>query len=319
VTDTGDDTGDPITEMSEAYIWIINELLLKNGGTGYRTGDFWPLETYSDGTAILDTELIRAAQAATVDFIGGRGYQFHLCLTQATTVGQLHQWINTTFSSYTGQLDNGQLGLWVINPYADLTSTRHYRYHIEIQDDLPDPQQADDEVENIVTARYDFDPDANDYRTEVETFTDEDSRDIYGDRAATNTFLGCRCTRDRTTFRDAMQRRIFLNHVTPVYQPLRTNLVGLEQPIGSLFRLTHPDGMGANGYENRAFMVTRKGLALNGPQIRTTLVGRDLQAYLESVFGALGDETLMGEAYDGFVLGDETSFEPPPVGAYRLL
>ena len=278
VTDTGDDTGQSISEAGEGYLWVLNELALKHGGEGYRTGPHWPLETFSDGTTVLNTTAIRAFQDATVRFIGGRGYQLHLCLTETVTLNQFEQWFNETFQCYSGSLDNGQRGLWVIDDTADPAAGRHYRHRIEIPATLPEPTLADDEVENALSFVYDWDPDAKRYRAEPETLAHADSQAIYGRRQAhgTDTALELRCTRDRATARDAMARRLLHNRVAPIYQTWTTDLAGLEQSLGTLARVTHPDGTGVDGYVDRPFFIVRKGLDPNGPAQRVELVGRDV-------------------------------------------
>ena len=278
MTETGDDTGRQITEASEGYIWVMNELALKDDGQGYRTGAFWPLEAFTDGTTVLNTTVIRAFQAATVNFIGGRGYQIHLCLTQTITLNQFEQWFNTTFTSYTGDLDNGQRAVWVIDDEADPAAARHYRYRIEIADSLPEPDIADDEVENYIAAKCDWDPDAQKFRGDPIVLQNTPSQDMYGLRSASpkDQFLELRCTRDRVTATDAMARRLLHNKVAPIYQPMATSLLGIEQELGSLLRLTHPDGTGVNGYENRPFFTVRKRIDPNGPRQRVTLKARDV-------------------------------------------
>lgn len=293
VTDTGDDTGTPITEASEGYLWVLNELALKNGGAGYRTGTFWPLETFSDGTSVLNTTIIRAFQAATARFIGGRGYQMHLCLTETTTVSQFEQWYNTTFTSYTGQLENGQRGVWVIDDESDPTTWRHFRHRIEIAASLPEPVIAEDEVENLVEGKCDWDPDAQAYRGEVITLEDLDSQAMYGlcPAAPTGQVLEGRCTRDPVTFRDALARRLKYNKVAPLYQPLDTALLGIEQSLGAGLRLTHPDGIGVDGYQNRAFFTVRKRIDPNGPDQRVTLTARDIHRHVTTT-GQFADDTV---------------------------
>lgn len=314
VTTTGDETGTPITEAAEGYIVTVNELALKNNGQGYRTGAFFPLEAFRSGTTILNTRLLREWQAQTVEWIGDRGYQIHLFLDGPTTLQQFHQWFNTTFFTFDGQTDAFQIGVWGL-PIAniDLTGTRHYRQHIELASTLPDGNPADDEVENAITGHYRYNPDKGDYEAS-EPFENTDSQLIYGVRPAD---LECRCTRHEATFFDAMARRLFWNSVAPVYQPFPVGMVGFEQPMGSVFRATHPDGPGSSGYVDRPFMVIRKSININGPNQRVVMMGRDLSRMLESAFAADGLKDENDAEVD--VLGDSTSSEPPPVGAGVLM
>lgn len=281
-TDTGEVDGTPITELSEGYIAVLNELALKDGGRGFRKDGFGPLEAYPDGVHIVHTALIRAAQALTVDWIGGRGYQFHLALTEPTTLSQFHQWLNTTFTSYTGELDDGRLALWLMDPAVNVAASFHYQQYQQLPRALPAPIIAEDEVENRLRSHYDYDPDARAYRGDVETIEDADSQTLYGVRDAVKGqngeagFLEQRCTRDRTTARDAMARRLYWQKVAPVYQPFPTDYVGLEDTLGGVLRATHADGLGVSGYVNRPFFIVRKRISVNASNQRVTLTGRDL-------------------------------------------
>lgn len=274
MTDTGDDAGVPITEASAGWAWVINELLLKDGGRGYRTGAFWPLEEFADGTPIIDTATLDRFQAKTVEFIGGRGYQMSLCLTEDCTYSQFEDWFNTTFTAHSGAVDNGQVGLWLVTDDADLPTTPHYRQHIEIAGALPDPVVAEDEVENRIAFQYAWHADQQEFRGDPEVAEDSPSpsQDIYGVReAVVGGALGLRCTADRLTARNSMGRRLQLGQVAPVYQDIPLDLVGVEQALGTAFRVTHDDGL---VYVDAPFFTVRKAMDVNGPNMRAVLTGR---------------------------------------------
>lgn len=290
VEDVGDATGTPITEAGPGLQWLLNEIVLKDGGAGYRTGNWGPLEAYGDGTAILKTSSFAAMQAATVGFIGGRGYQMHLCLTAAVTVEEVLQWWCETFHAYVGPTPHGQVSAHVLDDYADLADARALRHKVEIDGPLPEPTMADDEVENKVPYRYDWDADADAFRVETQFAYDDgqaDSEAMYGVRSAAggrtptpDDFVPLRCTRDEATAADAMRRRLRHNLATPVYQPIPLGLLGLEIALGDLVRLTHPDGLGAGGWSERGFFVTRRELDPNAG--RVVLTARDAQRALDA-------------------------------------
>lgn len=294
MTDTGDDTGDPITEASVGFAWVINQLALQDAWAG---DTCWPLETYTDGTEILDIAALDAFQAITVARIGGRGYQMHLALTEAITVSQFLQWFNITFNTYSGQNDDGQYGVWAIDDGADPSTAPTYRQRKEIAGPLPEPEIADDEIENRILFHYDWDPDAQAWRGDVEKVEDADSQRLNGIRDAVegDGFLELRCTRDQTTARDAMARRLFHNKVAPIYQPIPVDLIGLEQGMGTLLRLTHDDGLGVAGYVNRPFFVLKKRIDLNGPNQRVTLIARDVYRVYNLGAGVMSDEGTSSE------------------------
>lgn len=313
VTDTGDDGGTPVTEMADGILLLLNEFHLKDDGAGYRTGPFWPVETFTDGTPMFKTTAFDAAQAVSVGFIGGRGYQINYVLTEEASLSEVVADLCKTFNCWIGPT-NGQIALHLIDDERDTSSDPIYRMRIEIDGPLPEPTEARDEVENRICYKWGWCPDRQEFLSELLIIKDDRSQAVYGVQKPSNDeFLGLRATLHRATATDAMARRLLLNKVAPIYQPVPIDLRGLEQPTGGYFRLTHPDGYGVDGYSATAFFCTRRTLNPNAPNPSVVFVGRNIQRLLGLAFGALGDESTMTGN-----LGDETSALPPPTGAFEL-
>lgn len=270
VEDIGDGTGTPITEAAYGLQWLISEISLNH----YRTGAYGTLATYADGTSIIKTSAFEALQDATVEFIGGRGYQIHLALTEKVTLSDVLRMWCETFTAHIGVTQHGQITVHVIDPTVDPTTGKHFRERMEIDGPLPDADSAEDEVENRCRYRYDWDPDSQNYRVEQRTVEDLPSQGMYGIRDVDEDFLGLRCTRDATTADHSMGRRIRLNKVAPLYQEIPVGMIGMERNLGDVIRLTHPDGLGVDGYVEAAFFVVRQGMDLNSPQERVSLTAR---------------------------------------------
>lgn len=307
LTDTGDDTGIPISEAGDGYALMINEFVLKNQGKGYRTGDFWPIEEYSDGTPILEMDVIRTFQNATIGFIGDLGYQINLILDQPTTISQFEQWFCQAFNCYVGSLDNGQQGLWVIDDTIDVATARHLRQHIELTPQLADPTIAEDELENKIVYKFHYDADAGEYLDSPIPITNPVSISLYGLRTISDTALELRATAHGPTAADAMYRRMYHNSIYPLYQPVTTAPnPGYELNKGSFVRVTHPDGIGINGYDNHSFFIIRKRFILNKPYSGVDLVLRDINNIVGPSEAWIGDETVYGEDWD--IMGDDGEF-----------
>lgn len=270
VEDVGDGSGDPITEAANGLQWLISEIALNH----YKTGAYGTLATYADGASIIKTTAFAAMQLATVGFIGGRGYQMHLAITEKVTLSEVIGWWCETFTAHIGITQQGQIAVHVVDVTASAATARHMRQRIEIDGPLPEPEIAEDEVENRCKFRFDWDPDRQKYRVEQIKIEDFPSQAMYGVKDVEEEFLGLRCTRDETTARHSMGRRIRLNKTAPIYQPIPVGMIGYEENLGDLLRVTHEDGLGSAGYTEAPFFIVRQELELNGPQERVVLTAR---------------------------------------------
>jgi hypothetical protein len=280
VEEVGDGTGDPITEAGPGLQWLLNEIALKDEGTGYRTGNYGPLEMFTDGTTpILKPTTFSAFQALTAVWIGGRGYQMHLALTETVTLSQVLQWACLTFHIHVGTTQHGQVGIWALDPSVDTSTAPHYRV-FDVHGPLPAPEIAEEEVENRLRFRYGYDPDLREYPGDMETIEHLGSQDLYGLKdasgSAVDSFLELRCTRDQVTARNAMARRLYQNRIAPIYQPVPLSLRAMESDLGSVFVLTHHDGVGVNGYIDQPFFTVRHADNPNPPVPVVTPTGRDM-------------------------------------------
>jgi hypothetical protein len=282
-----DGTGVQITEAAEAYIFMMNEFVFKPqtavDGLGWDGGVTpFALVEFSDGTTMLNTDLIKAFQAATVPLCASqdRGFQFNYYRDDAITVQQFEQDVNLTLFTYTGDLDNGQRALFFIDPGASLSGTLHIRKEIELgSQSLPPMQEADDQVETHIRYKCEYQPSTRTFVGEAQEIWNQDATKRYGRRDAAENFLELRCTRDAETANAAMQLRLFFNSSIPQYQQLPPlSLQGVHIQQGSVVRLTHDDGPGLLGYVNEAFFVVRKKYVnLNGNSPGVVITGRNIQ------------------------------------------
>lgn len=240
--DVGDGTGPTITEAFKALQHILNEYVLKDNGIGYRAGNFGPLETYSNGVAKLKTSAFEACQDLTVDWIGGRGYQAAIAITEPTSLREFLRRFNVSFASNMGTNHHGQFYPVLINDTADPTAGRLYRDRIEVIS--MESQDIDhDAVETKVTGHRDWDPEAQKFRTTDQVFEDESASELYF-APRERSVRQCYYVRDQATFADAMSRHLTRYKVAPRTIRIKTNALGVEDEIGAQVRLTHYDGAG---------------------------------------------------------------------------
>jgi hypothetical protein len=246
-----------INQAFYQLLFVLNEHVAKNGGTGYRTGDYWPLETYVNGDSIFDTDKFTEKQELTATWLGDSlGYLGAIPLTEPITVREFVRRFNLTFGCRLAHNHHGQIFPVLVAPADDPTAGRHLRYPIEIND-IGEPVLAHDEIMNRVTRAYHWDPDAGAFRNSGVTTEDAtsiaahtpggvvggtdrrgvkqgDDRDMY-------------YTNDEATADDVITRELARRARRPRYVPVVVDYLGLEYDIDTQVRITIDEGLGTSG------------------------------------------------------------------------
>jgi hypothetical protein len=311
VKTNADGTGNTIDQAFRVAQHFISEWVVGNNGKGYYTGDWAGLPTWapSDATVTMVNPLSFDAceTISETRLANSTGYKAAFWLGDPITVGEWMRRFALTFSCFFGVNGNGQIVCKMIDDTASSASGTLLRDRIEVIR-LPQMTLAWDEVVTRVCYRYDWDPDATAWRNDEETVEDADAEDAHrGQRK--DDILELHYSRDRTTVRDAMARRLLLLKYPPRYQPIETDLSAVEADLGDQIRLSHYDGI--EDVERPFFLVRHQIDPMTGIG---TLTGLDLSRLLGYATPALEDEA--GSV--SFVLGDESSTAPPPTGAYQL-
>ncbi len=311
--DAGDGSGNTITEAFPALLHFLNEYVLRDGGVGYRSGLYNPIEEYSNGVAKLKASGFEESQALTVDWIGDRGYQAAWAITDVISLRTFLRRFLITFSCHLCANHHGQIYPFLINNEADPTDGRLYRDRIEIKRLIDEDIQHDRAISEVIF-HYDFDTDAGRFRLNDQRIADEFAA------AAQRTPREkkpreCYCTRDETTAFDAQGRHLARYKVAPRYVTFAVSLLGLEDENGAPVRFTHYDTSGGvNGDDNTPAIVVGHTFQFDragNPEVLLQVF--DLARVGVAAFAPLEDESTMDPN-----LGDETSAEPPPTGALEL-
>jgi len=310
----GDGTGLPVRQIFPLLALFLNEFVLKNGGLGYSNGDWGPLETFTGGTEILRTSRFTAMQDLTKLFLDNdEGYIGSVYLREPTTVRQFLQWFFNTVDGFGSTSHQGQWYPDLYNPYASVDDGRPYRERIEI-DRLGEAELDRDNVEPRVLFQYAWNPDQKKFRSEVEKAQDDEAYDKQKAQLRDRGTVECHFSHDAATVRDAQRRRVQRLRYPRWKQPIVAKWTpALEDEPGDQILVTHRDGVGANGWENRPFKCISQEIDPNVGEV--LLVAYDIEPLLTGAFApsGLGDETTMSGN-----LGDEESSAPPPVGAFRV-
>jgi len=306
--DIGDGTGDTIDEAFPALQHVLNEYVLRDEGAGYLTGDFGPLEEYSNGVAKLKTSAFAACQTLTVTWIGDRGYLAAFAIVDAISLRDFLRKFAVTFASYHATNHHGQYYPVLIDDTASATAGRIYRDSIEaikaVSSDIDH-----DAVETRVTYHFD-------YNTEAQKFRNTDL--VIEDTVASDAHKGvrergvrqCFFTRDEATAMDSNARHLARYKVAPHRFGIETDLTGLEDELGAQIRIQHYDDLLA-GASAVPYLVVKHKPNLTAPET-VTLTGFDLSRILATGFPLLATKA------SGAVLYDKDTFAPPPSGAYEL-
>lgn len=310
----GDGSGNTITEYFPGIQHLINEYRLKDNGVGYKTGSFGPLETYSNGVAKLKTSAFAACQALTVTWIGGRGYQIALAITEPTTLREVIKRAAVSAACHFDKNHHGQFFPILVDDTVDPTTGRLYHERLNII--KAESQNIDhDAVETKVVYDYDYDTEAQKFRVTAQVLEDTAASAAYKAPRQRGT-RQCYYTRDKNTALDANSRHLARYKVAPRYFTWRTDLTGLEDENGSVVRVTHYEGAGGTtGDDATPFLIVKHKtqVTASGESDHIILTGLDLGRMIGAVLPTLQNESTMSGN-----LGSETSSANPPTGAYEL-
>lgn len=246
--DVGDGSGTLIDQAFYQGQHFINEHILKDDGTGYRTGAWGPLEAYSNGDEQIKTSAFTAAQDLSIARIGGLGYLGAWTIHEPTTVREWVRRFNVTFDCFLGANHHGQILVALIDERATPTAGRHYRDRIDMVS-LSDQRFDHDAIETAISYDYDYDTDSQAFRIVDRYLEDTDATAaLKGLRQGAKQELFY--TRDGATAYDTRLRRLFRHKRAPRYVSVTTNYLGVEEELSDQIRLTHYDGLGATGDVN---------------------------------------------------------------------
>lgn len=252
-----DDSDLVINQAANGYQWLFNEHVLKNGGTGYRTGSYGTLETYANGDSILHTAKFATCQDATKQFTGDTvGYTAGIVIDQPVTVREIIRRATLSHGFRWAHDHFGRFFPFVISDVEALASGRHFRRHIEIHRPT-EHVLAHDEVRNVEDYTFHWDVDAGEFR--FKGYTQENAESIAAHTpsgvAGTDTRRGVREGDEREmyyanvplTADDVVARALAQRARRPRYISVPTDLTGLEYDITSPVRITDEDGLGTGG------------------------------------------------------------------------
>lgn len=314
-----DADGNPIDQAGFAWQDFLTQHVIANDGAGYTSGPPMTTLPMFDPTVDVDramfwTSKIQAWQAMTAERLGtDKGYLISMGLWKKTTLREIIRKFNVTFDCFHAKNSAGQHYLFGIDDTASMDDGVPIRERIELLN-LPAPRIAWDEIENEIDYTVGYDPKLDAPRTITITIRAQDSIDaLKGDVRKVQGVRDLAFTADDATAADTMSRRLLRLKRAPRYQQLPVRTDGVDREIGEQVRVSHRDGFGPAGvgYDLRPMVIMKSVHRGDNVTLEALDVG---QLLADAAFATLQDEDLMTEGN----LGDETSAEAPPEGAFTL-
>lgn len=291
-----DDDGKIYNQAFPSLQFLLNEHMLKNGGTGFTNGTYGTLEIYANGDSMIKTSDFAALQAKTVEWLGGLGYLSSIFIDdpEATWRDVIRKFCNT-FGIHLYPAVAGQIGAFLIDTAPDEIEGRHFRERIEITESGED-EMDDSNVINKFLASYFWDLDQKVHRgldlefnnpyswaahTPGGVSSDPASKGIRM-RAVERSF-----TADQATFEDVNNRELIRRSRRARYMPKGVPMLGMDYDIGSRGRVTDTNGLGANGNGDEETKVVVFGHALDPMTQQIVLKFRDLQSVTLEAYDVL--------------------------------
>ncbi len=311
--DGADGDGVPITDYFLAYLWWVENILLRNAKQPTGPGLLWPqadgdLLAYADGTYAVNARSFIDAQAQTVAAFGGRGFQVSACLDTALPVRDAIARWNTNGQCRLGINEHGQIFVWRLDALADPTTWPRVDHVSRVFGDVTrtNPQA---EMENVVQGSCDWDADGARFRNPLVVVPSPLGIAHNKGVRKYSAVLEGTLVRDPAQWAFVLNERLAAQRDGPIYVEFTGDAGLMDYPLGSGISFTSIMGPGALGFVDQPLIILKKRFAIDSHLVTLTCLdppGLIDPAYLfvledeDTTDVELGDET------------DDTALEIPP-------
>jgi hypothetical protein len=234
--------------IDQAFLQLqhfLNEFVVKDGGTGYRSGAWGPLETFTNGDPMLWTRRFQEAQNASKGLMGDTvGFQGAWCVNEPLTLREFLQRFCVSFGCLFGISHHGQAFPVLPSTTVPLTTGRLYRYPYDLES-VPLSAPINGNRYNRVWYTFDWDSDMHEYRTVDNMVENLASQDAHGTQNKKTIYEPTEsfelfCTRYPQTAAVAMANFVLCYRKSPVHTTLSPlDLTGLHDELGDRIRYEH--------------------------------------------------------------------------------
>lgn len=294
----GDGTGDLIEDGFLQYLHAMRNWILQDYQTGawFATGPTWPSSFSLPATEVLDDQSFADASAVAATWISG-GYKGAFVMGADAKQDTVRTWIqrfNLSLDAFAGFSRKSQFFVRVIDTRPDVLSAA--RQFTQLHDIVAESFKISDrpaDLENVVSYNFGRNYATGGWKYDTREVSDAASiADNLQTKKSQTIDLWLAPTSIQAL--DVASRRLLRTKETPRTVVFTTGLQAVNTELGDVIRVTHTEGIGANGWTNRAIFVIRHELSPDGLSI--TLEGIDVDRLFTGGF-VLGDETALAASW----------------------
>lgn len=267
--DTGGWKGTNDLMINQAFLMLyrfLNDAVEKDGGLGYRDGDFGPCETFADGRPKFHISKFLEAQNLSAQLMEragspantgspdhgspGLGFIGKIFVIEPTPLGEV---LRRFFESFGGHMTSHRCGAmypFLIDPTTDAASGPIYRERREIQKVITHELNWR-EQENRITYDFQYSPDQDLFGRLNNTLADDDSIAAHGGENVgifETDVKKCYFGSDADTMAARWQMELDLYAYPPRYVTWTTDLTHVQRDNGDEVRFMHrKEGLGIAG------------------------------------------------------------------------
>jgi hypothetical protein len=309
-----DADGKAFTQAFYGMEFLLNEHCLKNKGTGYRNDTYGTLETYADGSPMIQTSTATVCQDLTKEWVGELGYISAIWIDDPeTTWRDVIRDFCVTFGARMYPNKYHQIAFLLIDTLPiDPGTGRHFRQKIEFLHEEDEVLQHE-LVANKYIGSFFWDLDAQEYRGNAIPVNDFDSQAAHvpggvvgtpDQRGVKELIRECKFTNHQITFIDVANRELARRRQFGRYMPKIVPMLGMDYDIGYIGRVSTKTGLGPNGDVETPVIILSHTLI---PLLQEVRLGFQDMSIMSGFSGAIGDETITDSSDE---IGDEELVPP---------
>lgn len=299
IEDVGNGTGALITDGFAQYLHAMRNWILQSyqGGAWFATGTpTWPATFGVAGVGVLDdASFTTASNVAKLRIAGGYTGAFMIGANGAQeTVRTWVQRFNLSLDAFAGFTRKSQFFVVLIDTSSSIfVAAQKFTQSRDIFTNSFRIVDRPSDMENVISYNFGRDYTKGDWKFDTQEVLDTLSITNALQRKISQTIdLWTAPTAGQAL--DVASRRLARTKLIPRTVTFTTGLQALDVELGDLIKVTHLEGIGASGWQERPVFVTRH--ELDPDKLEIVLEGLDVFEQFAGAF-ILGDETALAATW----------------------